>query len=64
MQSTSRASAPSATAYEIQVAKASKPSSAWADAALAGLPPEDEAVQMSELAATAGQSLEVCKVGM
>ena len=43
----------------LQAAKAAKPGSDWADAALAGLPPEDEAVQMAELAATAGRSLEV-----
>lgn len=59
VQNTTRASAPSATDCELQVAKAAKPGSAWADAALAGLPPEDEAVQMAELAATAGRSLEV-----
>lgn len=41
------------------MARAAKPASGWADAALAGLPPEDEAVQMAELAATAGRSLEV-----
>ena len=58
-QNTTRSSAPAATAYELQAAKAAKPGSDWADAALAGLPPEDEAVQMAELAATAGRSLEV-----
>lgn len=41
------------------MSKASTSSSSWADAALAGLPPDDEAVQMAELAATAGRSLEV-----
>ena len=51
--------APSATTYELEVSKASTSSSSWADAALAGLPPDDEAVQMAELAATAGRSLEV-----
>ena len=61
-QATTRASAPAATVYELQAAKAAKPGSGWADAALAGLPPEDEAVQMAELAATAGRSLEVTVV--
>lgn len=51
--------APSATTYELEVSKASTSSSSWADAALAGLPPDDEAVQMAELAATAGRSIEV-----
>lgn len=41
------------------MSKASTRSSSWADAALAGLPPDDEAVQMAELAATAGRSIEV-----
>ncbi len=41
------------------MSKASTTFSSWADAALAGLPPDDEAVQMAELAATAGRSLEV-----
>lgn len=54
-----KAAAPSATTYELEVSKASTSSSSWADAALAGLPPDDEAVQMAELAATAGRSLEV-----
>lgn len=61
-QATTRASAPAATVYELQAAKAAKPGSGWADAALAGLPPEDEAVKMAELAATAGRSLEVTVV--
>ena len=51
--------APSAATYELEVSKASTTFSSWADAALAGLPPDDEAVQMAELAATAGRSLEV-----
>ena len=55
----SKATAPSATAYELEVSKAASTSSSWADAALAGLPPDDEAVQMAELAATAGRSLQV-----
>lgn len=63
-QNTSRAKAPSATGYELQMEKAAKPGSGWADAALAGLPPEDEAVQMAELAATAGRSLEVTPVSI
>ena len=41
------------------MSKAATSSSSWADAALAGLPPDDEAVQMAELAATAGRSIEV-----
>ncbi|KAL3150323.1 hypothetical protein ABBQ32_000169 [Trebouxia sp. C0010 RCD-2024] len=53
-----KAAAPSATTYELEVSKASTSSSSWADAALAGLPPDDEAVQMAELAATAGRSIE------
>lgn len=55
-----KTAAPSATTYELEVSKASASSSSWADAALAGLPPDDEAVQMAELAATAGRSIEVC----
>ena len=55
----SKPTAPSATAYELEVSKAASTSSSWADAALAGLPPDDEAVQMAELAATAGRSLQV-----
>ena len=54
-----KGAAPSATTYELEVSKASTSSSSWADAALAGLPPDDEAVQMAELAATAGRSIEV-----
>ena len=54
-----KAAVPSATTYELEVSKASTSSSSWADAALAGLPSDDEAVQMAELAATAGRSIEV-----
>ena len=59
VQDQPKTAAPSATTYELRVSKASTSSSSWADAALAGLPPDDEAVQMAELAATAGRSIEV-----
>lgn len=59
IQDQPKAAAPSATTYELEMSKASTSSSSWADAALAGLPPDDEAVQMAELAATAGRSIEV-----
>ena len=59
VQDKPKAPAPSATTYELEVSKASTGSSSWADAALAGLPADDEAVQMAELAATAGRSIEV-----